>query len=557
MEEKMGNLFTDALTKHDALTWNGAVSNSTSGNNVLDYFGKAGSYRGRKPEDISQSMANIFAEDPVLASKAVFYNRMITRKTKGFFESEVVQRGQGQVDEFVKSMAWLEVNNPDLLYHNLWLVPVVGAWNDLWYDGPGSGFYHYVKPEVVYQLIKYGLADEYNRALIAKYLPKIRSRKATKNDRHRRKNAWARGLCRYLGWSEKDYRNFKSNKEHAAHAWQRIACEGRWSELDFNTIPGKALFKLVSGKGKDGRTLIERHNLENKFLEWIKSQGVAKFTGYPYELFKKAKCRERSLIEKYTYDAQFEGLIQLAKKNVDPEVLKRGVFCALDTSGSMGYLGHYGYSSGDTLQPIDVCVGLGIYFSSLLEGSFKDHVIMFSDRSQILKLKGSFCEKVDQVPDNAMGSTNFQSVIDEICRVRRDNPEIPVEDYPEILLVVSDMQFNPVAKPSDWYGYNGGDIERDTKTNYEEAMRKLREVGLPDMTIIWWNVNGAHSTDFPSTIDDPGTVLISGMDGAIVTSILGGQEEVVDEQTGEKRKLNPYEQMVKALDQEVLNQIKV
>ncbi len=47
------------------------------------------------------------------------------------------------------------------------------------------------------------------------------------------------------------------------------------------------------------------------------------------------------------------------------------------------------------------------------------------------------------------------------------------------------------------------------------------------------------------------------MDGAIVTAILGGQEEVIDEKTGEKRKLNPYEQMIKALDQEILNRVQV
>ena len=40
-----------------------------------------------------------------------------------------------------------------------------------------------------------------------------------------------------------------------------------------------------------------------------------------------------------------------------------------------------------------------------------------------------------------MGSTNFQSVVDEIVRIRKSNPNIPLEDYPSTLLVVSDMQF--------------------------------------------------------------------------------------------------------------------
>jgi hypothetical protein len=56
---------------------------------------------------------------------------------------------------------------------------------------------------------------------------------------------------------------------------------------------------------------------------------------------------------------------------------------------------------------------------------------------------------------------------------------------------------------------------------------------------------------------DPGTVLISGFDGAIITTLLGGMEEVVDKVTGEKRKRTPDEMMELALDQEILNKIKV
>jgi hypothetical protein len=178
----------------------------------------------------------------------------------------------------------------------------------------------------------------------------------------------------------------------------------------------------------------------------------------------------------------------------------------------------------------------------LIEGEFKDNVIMFDSTSRIKKLSGKFTDKWDQVPQNAMGFTNFQSVIDGIVRVRKHNPQIPVEDYPGVLLVVSDMQFNPTGNDN---------------TNYEEAMRKLAAVGLPKMTIIWWCVN-AYGKDVPSKMDDAGTVLISGMDGSVVSLILEGEsEKVVDKETGEQRKLNPLEMMKIALDQEILNFLEV
>jgi len=292
---------------------------------------------------------------------------------------------------------------------------------------------------------------------------------------------------------------------------------------------------------RGGVNTITRHNLEKKYLAWIKKQPVAKFNGYPYELYQAAKVSGRSLAQKYTYDAQFNQLIETAKKDVDNKLLEKGVLCALDTSGSMGST-YWGVSEGQP-QPIDVCVGLGIYFSSLLKGAFADHVIMFDNTSRMLKLQGSFCEKVDQITAQgwAMGGTNFQSVIDEIVRVRKLRPEIPVEDYPEVLLVVSDMQYNAT-----------GTLE----TNYEMIKRKLAKVGLPPMTCIFWQVNGRHTQDVPARFDEPGIVLISGFDGSIVTSILGC-EDVIDQKTGEKRKPTPAEVMEKALDQEILNRLRV
>lgn len=539
------NMFLNSLGQKDTITWNNAISNSTSGITTLDYFAKCGSYRGRTIQEVNSDMAAIFGSDSLTALKIVFYNRMITRKVKGFnHETESVQRGQGCRDEYIKSLAWLENNYPNLLYENIWLVPLVGTWKDLWYDSAATGFYYYINPEKVYELIKAGLQSEYHRALLAKLLPKIRSRRNIKNNRHRRLNAWARGLCSYLNWTEAQYRRFKSCPEHGAHKFQRLMCNGEWNQLDFNTISGKALFNLLSQKGKDHKNVIERHGLENKYLEWIKSQPVAKFTGYPYELYKAAK-NNRTLAQKYTYDKQFDGLLEKAKDSVNPELLKKGVLCALDTSGSMSSSYRMGGIQNAGLTPIDICVGLGIYFAGLLEGYFHNHVIMFDSTSQFLKLEGdSFCNKVDQISRyaTAWGGTNFQSVIDEIVRVRTQHPEIPIEDYPEVLLVVSDMQFHPTGT---------------TETNYEMLMRKLKSVGLPPMTVIWWQVNGQYTGDVPSTNFDAGTVLISGFDGAIVTSILGGIEKIVDEKTGELRSKTPAEIMQDCLNQEILNKVKI
>lgn len=523
----MTNKFLAAVSQHDTYTENGAVSHSTTGDGLLDYFSKAGTYKDRAIGDVYRDISKCWAESPKITMQMIFYLRMVTRQTKGFLNSDAVQKGQGIRDEYRKAITWVAINHPEILYSNLWLMPLVGTWKDLWHET----LLDVLDRDKVYELIQRGMNDKYNAALIAKFLPKIRSKSHVFNARHKKLNDFARGLCSRMGWTEKNYRQYKSAGE--AHKFQKDMCNNRWTDLNFKAIPGKALFSLVNHKGKkDKKTTLERHNLEAKYLKWLDTQPVAKFTGYVYELLKAAQVHGLSLSQKHTLDKQFDGLIQLARK--DRKGLTGNVWCALDTSGSMSS-GLYEHN----VTPLQVCVALGIYFSTLNQGAFQDSVIMFDNTSKVLKLKGTFTEKVAQVPHNAMGGTNFQSVVDEIVRVRRTHPEIPIEEYPETLLVVSDMQFNCTGS---------------TKTNYEAMMSKLQAVGLPNIKCVWWWVTG-RGKDFPSTGLDEGVTMIGGFDGAIITNILGGETTTVDKITGKIRQLNAYEQMLKALNQESLNAV--
>lgn len=526
----MKNLFLQAVAKYNTYTENGAISHSTTGDALVDYFAKAGTYRDREIKDVYADVSRIWAESPLLSLQILFYLRNITRNTKGFFQSEKVQKGQGVRDEFRKAISWVAKYKADTFYKNIWLVPVVGTWKDLWH----IDLIDHLDHPKVYALIQKGLNDPYNRELIAKYLPKIRSKANTHNERHEKLNAFAYGLCKYLAWTGRDYRKFKSSGQ--AHQFQQLMGAGLWDELEFSKIPGKALHQIVNVRGKDGKTVLERHNLETRYLAWLKTQPVAKFTGYVYELVNVVKQGRLSMAQKFTMDKQFDGLVELAKK--DDGGIQENVWCALDTSGSMGSQVVSGISA------YDICIGLGVYFSALNEGNFKDNVVMFDNTSRVLQLKGNFTDKINQIrsTSTAWGSTNFQSVINEIVRVRRSNPNIPVEDFPTCLLVVSDMQFNPV----------GG----NAKTNYEEAMAKLAAVGLLKMKIVWWWVTG-RGKDFPSQMDDEGVTMIGGFDGSVVSLILGGESTTVDTETGKVRQLNAYENMLKALEQEILLQVKL
>ena len=544
----MNNFISNVMSsKGSSFTENGAVSYASTGKELVDQFGKAASYRNRDFSLVSDDQERLWKENPEAAVRFPFYLRMITREVKlsENRRTEKVQRGAGARDESLKRILWLAYNYPDIFNRNAWVLPVVGSWKDLWTlmlldesTGNSEGIDH----TFLYGVMAAGLKDSTQCDLIRKYMPAIKSAKKCKTQRAKLLNAFAGEFAYYLGLSAKEYRKMKASG--TAHDFQKLMCSKKFDDIDFNTIPGKALLNIVSGG------FLKNHGLYDKYVEWIKSQPVVKFNGYPYELGAKLALpgygyvyREPDIATKITVDKQFENLIATGKKNEG--AIKGNVWCALDTSGSMGST-----IPGSNVTAMNVALSLGIYFSTLNEGSFHQNVIMFDNDSKVKQLSGSFTEMWKQVPANAMGGTNFQSVINEIVRVRTTRPDIPLEDYPKTLLVVSDMQFNPAG---DWWGNWNPSANN---TNIEEAKRKLSEVFprefVDDFKFIWWQVNGDRVQDMPSTLDDSSSYFFSGFDGSIISFLLGSNGEAKSDGT----KPSAEEIIDQILNQEILLMIK-
>ena len=532
--------------KGSAYTENGAVSYASTGKELVDQFGKAASYRGRDFSVVADDQARLWRENPDAALKFPFYLRLITREVKisETMKTEKVQRGAGARDEAFKRILWVAYNHEADFRKNAWLLPVVGSWKDLWtlmyLDADTK---NKLDRKFIYGIMAAGLDDATQCDLIRKYMPAIKSSDKCKTVRAKKMNELAKGFAEFLGLSAKEYRKMKASG--TAHDFQKLICSRSYADIDWKTIPGKALLNLVSGK------FLGNHGLMDSYVEWIKSQPVAKFNGYPYELGAKipapdywGRGKELDLATKITIDKQFENLIETGKKNNG--AIKGNVWCALDTSGSM-----WSTIPGSQITALNVCMSLGIYFSTLNEGAFHKNVIMFDSTSRVKQLSGSFTEMWNQVPHDAMGSTNFQSVVNEIVRIRKDNPNIPLEDYPTTLLVVSDMQFNP----TDCWGWGNRQV-----SNIEDSQRKLREAfpagWVDNFKFIWWNVASRRTEDMPSTLNDKSSYFFSGFDGATISFLLGGDAEIVDEKTGEKRIPTAEEVVDIALNQEVFQMVK-
>ncbi len=539
----MQNAFVKAATLDPALTnvrtENGALSYATIGTALLDQFGKAGTARGRDINVVWDEQSKLWADDPDSALRFPFYLRMITRQANIGGEhgkTEKVQRGQGARDESFKRLLWIAKYHPDTFYANLWLIPVVGSWKDLWVL---LSMDPTLDRTEFFKVIAEGINDDNARDLIKKYLPRIRPASKCKTGWARQTNEDAKAFAKFAGWSYEDYRNFKSTGK--AHAFQTYICKGLYSKIDWKTIPGKALLNLVSGN------FLEAHKLTKSYVEWLKTQPVAKFNGYAFELGSKVfRSYNMSMASKITIDKQFRGLIETAKK--DNGGIKGNVLCGLDTSGSMTS----GIEGANGITSYDVAVSLGVYFSELNEGAFHNVVAMFDNTSELLSLSGEFTDKLNQIRNrrDAMGGTNFQSLINLIVDTRKKHPEIPLSEFPHTLLVVSDMQFNPTQ--NGWYWR--GETYPDEKTNYEAALTKLRSVFpeefVSDFKIVWWYCAGRHTNDYPTNMENGGTYMISGFDGAAISFILGGDVKV--DVKGNKVTPSMQDVVNDALHQEVL-----
>lgn len=534
------------------LTENGAVTNVTTGSQIVDQFGKAGNFRGRPLADVFTDQSRIWEENAEAALRFPFYLRMVTRKVKVNKENETdkVQNGQGARDESFKRFLWIAKEHPATFYNNVWALPVVGSWKDIWtmlfydiHEGLNA-----LKHEAMFEIIAQGLLCDTHVDLVKKYMPRIKSESKCKTEWTKTTNKLAKEFASFMNLSYKEYNKLKTSGN--AHDFQKLICSRNYGELNWNHIPGRALNLLVTSK------FLANHNLKDAYTQWIMGKPVAKFTGYVFELAKKLReagvyrgyaSKPLSPEVKHTIDAQFMGLVEQARKNGK---ITGNVWCALDTSGSMGT----GVRGLNGITCSDVANSLAIFFSELNTGAFHNKIIMFDNKSYPYDLKGdSFCDKVMNLPGVPAGGTNFQSIVEEIVKIRKQHPEIPLEDWPTTIVTVSDMQFNPVS-----YGWRS---QRTEPTNYEYSKNTLKQVFpaefVDNMTFIWWDVAARYgNTDYEGNAHDPGCHFFSGFDGSII-SMLVGDDMVKDEKTGQVRRPTAEELVMSALSQEILNYIKL
>lgn len=447
------NTFVNAVKNQKTTTTNGMVALKSTAKNTTDLFYKIGASRGK---NIIPDFVAAFAENQNHALRIAAWSRD-------------VRGGAGERKIFRDILLYLEKNDPDAAKALAKKVPELGRWDDLLVF-VGADLKHFA-----FDMIKEAL--DAGNGLTAKWMP--------------RKGEVAVELRTYFGWSPKFYRK---RLVELTKVVETQMCAKDWDNINFNQVPS-----LASARYKKA---FQKHTA--KYAEWT----AALASGDP-----KAKVNASAV---YPYDV-LKGLIggygsqtkeQLNHITAQWEALPNYVGDAnilplVDVSGSMTCKAG-GWQSKSTVTCLDVSVSLGLYLADKNKGKFKDTFLTFSTHPELLHLKGNIVQKISQMHRSSWAmSTNIEAAFELILKTAI-NGNVPQEEMPTAVLIMSDMQFNQAVRRND--------------TAMQMIERKFRDAGYEVPQVVFWNLN-AHD-NAPVSHDKSGAALISGFSPAILKSVL-------------------------------------
>jgi len=437
------------------LSENGANKFSKTENPFVTQFGQLGSFKVKRSlEDIRRDHISLWSTDKQKALVFIFYLRLINRKINyNNTKTKEAQSGAELRHESIQRFLLVKDSDPEIFYKNLHLFVNVGSWKDI-FDMMRLRNNVDIK---LCMFIVAGLTGP-DTNLIKKYLPYAVSGDEISDHKKINRNI-CYSICQILYGESlinprilKKYRQLKVSG--TAHTFQQLISKGKFNDLIFDNISGRALYKLVHSK------FMKNHDLLEKYKEWISGKEKVKYTGFVHELFSDIRPDTEETINK-----QFMTLLQDTK-------LESPLLVVRDISGSMGSI-----AAGTNVSCFNIAKSLALFFSYFLKNDFKDHFASFSASATMHKWKGDTpVEKWKNDTLSFVGNTNFQSVISMLVEVKKKG--IKEENFPEGILCISDGEFDPTTL---------------YETNVETAKRIMTEhfsqEYIDKFKIVLWNLH--------------------------------------------------------------------
>jgi hypothetical protein len=370
-----------ALTTDDALTANGAITNSTTDSKLLDFFANAGSLRNRTESEILRMFNDAYFENPSLALRMLLW----VRDCRG---------GAGERRTFRIIFNSLSPRDKNRIIHK---VPEVGRWDDLWKKQANNEVVRTFTPD----LLSF-LSNNLQNGLLCKWLP--------------RKGKLFDALVKYNRTTPKELRKTLVSNTQVV---EQLMSSRRWSEIKYSTVPSKAMSNYA-------RSFSKRDGV--RFSEYMQKveKGEAKInasTLFPYDVLLSLNKNAESVV-----NAQWNALPNYYSDE--------NILVVADVSGSMGDF------RSKTLCPIHASISLAMYTAEKNTGLFKDHFITFSSKPKLQKLSGTFTNRVNQLQQAEWAMSTDLVAVFELLLTKAVKHRLTDQDLPTKIVIVSDMEFN-------------------------------------------------------------------------------------------------------------------
>ncbi|MCR5587320.1 MAG: DUF2828 family protein [Lachnospiraceae bacterium] len=484
-------------------TENGAKAYGSTGSDCLDLFATIGAIRRLSKNEIIDRFIRAFSEDKDLAMKILFYARDI-------------RGGLGERRVFRAILRWLGFNHPESVSKNIEYIAEYGRFDDVL-----SLLGTYCEKDVLMYLKKQfdmdikALESGGEVSLLGKWLPSINAScpKTVKN---------AKKLARAFGMSFSEYRRALSALRKKIAIIENNLRERDYS-FDYSKQASGAMFKYRKAfiRNDNERYLGFINDVQNGKVK-LNASNIMPYQVVEILLKNHIKGRYYHVNDNDCYISPEEAQVLNATWESLPDFgTDENVLAVVDGSGSM-------YMYGNPM-PISVAISLGLYCAEHNKGAFSGHFIEFSNKPELIKIKGeNFVEKVQYISTfDDIADTNLAAVFHTILEFAIKN-NVPQDELPSKLVIISDMEFNCC-------------VNNSSETNFEHAKRVFEENGYKLPEIVFWNVASRHLHQ-EVTMDERGVVLVSGVTPRLFSMVLG-------------ENMTPYELMMEVLGGERYKQI--
>ena len=465
-------------------TENDAATYATTYSDCLDLFATVGALRRESNDEVTSRFMRAYAENPDIAMKTLFFARD-------------VRGGLGERRVFRTILRWLAQNKASSVVKNISVIAEFGRFDDLLAllgtpcEKSALG---YIQTQLKNDLA--ALENNGEVSLLAKWLPSVNATSAETVKS-------AKLIARSLGMTDAAYRKTLSRLRGHIRILENNLRERDYT-FDYAKQPSKAMYKYRKAfLRNDG----ERYSA---FMEKVSSGEAKLHTGTltPYEIiapfFRENIPEDQRRSIDVTWSAQ------------EDFTNGENALVVVDGSGSM-------YGGGDPL-PAAVALSLGVYFAERNTGAFRNHFITFSEKPQLVEIKGrDILDKIRYCHNfNEVANTSIQKVFELILNAAVKN-RVPQSELPSTLYFISDMEFDCCTADAGL-------------TNFEYAKRLFARHGYALPRIAFWNI-ASRNRQQPVTQNEQGVALVSGCTPRVFSMLASGT-------------LSPYTYMMEILGSE-------